>query len=71
MGMSSFVMDSEDQFIDEVSARIVGCECVHELLESLERDDCMRLIAHMTDGEKCEFVEELWNDFWSDHGVHV
>lgn len=68
MGMSSFVMDSEDQFIDEVSARIGGCEDVGELLESIERDGCLRLIAHMSDGEKCEFVEELWNDFWSEKG---
>jgi len=71
MGMSSFVMDCEDKFIDEVSTRIGGCEDVHELLESLEKDGCMRLIAHFSDGEKCEFVGELWNDFWSDHGVHV
>ena len=71
MGMSSFVMTCEEVFIDEVSARIGGCEDVGELLESIERDGHMRLIAHMSDGEKCEFVEELWNEFWSDHGVHV
>jgi hypothetical protein len=65
MGMSSYVMDCEDKFIDEVSARIGGYECVYDLLESLEKDGCMRLIAHFTDGEKCEFVEECWNDFWS------
>jgi hypothetical protein len=58
-------MDSEDQFIDEVSARIGGCEDIGELLESLERDGCLRLIAHMSDTQKLEFVDEICNDFWS------
>ena len=65
MGMSSYVMDSEDQFITEVSARIGSCESVNELLESLHKDGCTRLIAHMTGEEKLDFVCELWNDFWS------
>lgn len=68
MGMSSYVMDCEDKFIDEVSARIGGCESVGELLESLEKDGCMKLCIHMTDTQKLEFVDELWNDFWSEKG---
>jgi len=67
MGMSSYVMDCEDQFVDAVSACIGGCEDVHELLESLEKTGSMQLIAHMSDGEKCEFVDELWHEFWSDY----
>jgi len=66
--MSSYVMDCEDKFIDEVSARIGGCESVGELLESLEKDGCMKLCIHMTDTQKLEFVDELWNDFWSEKG---
>lgn len=68
MGMSSYVMDCEDKFIDAVGARIGSCECVHELLEILEKDGSMRLVAHMSDGEKCEFVDELWYEFWSEKG---
>lgn len=69
MGMSSYIMDLEDDFIDEVSARIGGTECVGELLESLEKDGCMKLLLHMTDTEKLEFVEECWNNFWSEYNV--
>ncbi len=68
MGMSSYVMDCEDQFIDEASKRIGGCEDIGELLESLERDGCMKLCVHMSDTQKLEFVDEIWNEFWSEKG---
>lgn len=71
MGMSSYVMDCEDQFIESVRLRIGGCEHVSELLNALTKDNCFNDIAHMSAAEQIEFVEELWNDFWSDHGVHV
>ena len=65
MGMSSYIMDLEDLFIEEASKRIGGCEQVGELLESLEKDGCMKICAHMTDSEKLEFVDEIWSEFWS------
>ena len=68
MGMSSYVMDLEDQFIEEASKRIGGCEDIGELLESLERDGCMKLCVHMSDTQKLEFVDELWHEFWSEKG---
>jgi hypothetical protein len=68
MGMSSYIMDLEDQFIDEASKRIGGCEDIGELLESLERDGCMKLCVHMSDTQKLEFVDEIWNEFWSEKG---
>ena len=71
MGMSSYVMDCEDHFIESVSLRICVCEHVSELLNALTKDNCFNDIAHMSAAEQIEFVEELWNDFWSDHGVHV
>ena len=40
MGMSSYVMDCEEQFINSVSLRIGGCEDIGELLNSLTRDNC-------------------------------
>jgi len=67
MGMSSFVMDCEDRFIDEVSARISGCESVHELVDSLISDKCFFWVAHMNAREQAEYVHELWNEYWSQH----
>lgn len=68
MGMSSFVLTCEEVFVDAANAVVGECECVHELLENLEKNGHLRLLAHMSDGEKCEFVDELWNDFWSEKG---
>lgn len=67
MGMSSYIMDLEDQFIKEASKRIGGCENIGELLESLEKDGCMKLCIHMTDTQKLEFVDEIWNEYWSEY----
>ena len=71
MGMSSYVMDCEDQFIESVSLRICGCEHVSELVNALTKDNCFADIAHMSAAEQLEFVQWLWDDFYSDHGVHV
>ena len=60
MGMSSYVMDCEEQFINSVNLRIGGCEHITELHMALTRDKCWNDIAHMSDNEKLEFVEELW-----------
>ena len=69
MGMSSFVMDCEEQFINSVSLRIGGCEQVSELLNLLTKDKCFADIAHMSTNEQLEFVDELWNEFWSEYNV--
>ena len=69
MGMSSYVMDCEEQFINSVSLRIGGCEQVSELLNLLTKDKCFTDIAHMSANEQLEFVDELWNEFWSDYNV--
>ena len=67
MGMSTYVMDCEEQFINSVNLRIGGCEHITELHMALTRDKCWNDIAHMSDNEKLEFVEELWSEFWSDY----
>ena len=69
MGMSSYVMDIEDTFIDKANAVIGGCECVGELLETLEKNGDMKLCVHMSDTQKLEFVDEIWNEYWSDYNV--
>jgi hypothetical protein len=68
MGMSSYVMDCEEQFINSVSLRIGGCEHVSELVNSLTKDNCFADIAHMSAVEQLEFVDELWYEFWSEKG---
>ena len=65
MGMSSYVMDMEENFIDAVSERIGSCEVIDQLIDQLEKDKCFNLIAHMSVVEKESYVYELWNDFWS------
>ena len=69
MGMSSFVMDCEEQFINSVNLRIGGCESVQELVNSLTRDKCWSDIQHLSPNEQLEFVDELWNEFWSEDNV--
>jgi hypothetical protein len=69
MGMSSYVMDCEEQFINSVSLRIGGCEHVSELLNWLTKDKCFADIAHMSADEQLGFVENLWDEFWSEYNV--
>ncbi len=65
MGMSDFVLTCEDVFIDEANAVIGECDDVNDLLQTLEEAGHMHLMAHYSDREKLEFVEEIWNEYWS------
>lgn len=65
--MKSYMMDLEDQFLDEVLARIKGCEDVSELMLDLVNGDCMQLISHMSTNEQIEYINELWNSYWSEY----
>tara|TARA_B100000900_G_scaffold253470_1_gene215972 strand:+ start:856 stop:1062 length:207 start_codon:yes stop_codon:yes gene_type:complete len=67
MGMSSYIMDCEEQFANSVSLRIGGCESVSELVNSLTKDNCFADIAHIDAREQLELVDELWGEFWSDY----
>jgi len=67
MGMSSYVMDCEEQFIEAVSARIGGCEQIEELYEALVKDRCFLYLTHMCGAERQELISELWNEYWSNH----
>ena len=69
MGMSSYVMDCEEQFINSVSLRIGGCESIEELNNLLTKDNCFADIAHMDAMEQLGFVEDLWDEFWSDYAT--
>ena len=70
MGMSSYVMDFEEQFINSVNLRIGGCEHIRQKFWNEFghlQEICWNDIAHMSDNEKLEFVEELWGEFWCDY----
>lgn len=67
MGMSSYVMDCEDQFITEVSASIGGMESVGELTNHLQHAGHFELIRHMDVREQLEFVETMWDQYWADY----
>ena len=67
MGMSSYIMDCEEQFSESVSLRIGGCESVSELVNLLTKDNCFADIAHMDAREQLELVDELWGEFWSNY----
>jgi len=68
MGMSDFVLTCEEVFMDEANAVIGECDDVNDLLQTLEEAGHMHLLAHFSDREKCELVDELWNEFWSNKG---
>jgi hypothetical protein len=65
MGMSNYVLDQEDQFITEVEAKIGGMESVGELTNHLQHAGHFDLIKHMDSFEQIEFVETMWDEFWS------
>tara|TARA_Y100001937_G_scaffold103119_1_gene142054 strand:+ start:32 stop:238 length:207 start_codon:yes stop_codon:yes gene_type:complete len=67
MGMSSYIMDCEEQFAESVNLRIGGCESVSELVNLLTKDNCFADIAHIDAREQLELVDELWGEFWSDY----
>ena len=65
--MKAYMMDLEEQFLDEVSAHIKGCEHVEELMLSLVNGDCMKLISHMSTNEQIDYINELWDSYWSQY----
>lgn len=64
MGMSNYVLDCEDKFIDAVSNHIGGCEHSDELIATLEQNNAFNLIKHLSNNEQTEFAMELWNEYW-------
>ena len=66
MGMSSYVMDCEEAFVDAVSTRIGECESVDQLNWKLIEDRCFVNIMHLSGPQQDEWVDELWNHFWSE-----
>ena len=68
MGMSNYVLRSEEWFADEVSKYIGGCEEITELQDKLVINRSFDLLAHMSDEEKTEVMSDHWNEYWSQKG---
>ena len=65
MGMSSYILDLEEQFDTKVESAIKQSEHVDEAVaEAMKHRD---LVAHLSDDEVTEMVYEGWNEIWSDY----
>ena len=65
--MSSYIMDTEEEFVGMVSDRIGGCETLDELMWKLVEDKCFLNIMYLSGPEQDEWVTELWNEYWSNY----
>ena len=68
MGMSSWILELEDKFADEVSKHIGECDDITDLQDKLVVNRSFDLLAHMSDEEKTEAMSDHWNEFWSSKG---
>ena len=65
MGMSSYILDLEEQFDEKVESAIKQSEHVDEAVaEAMKHRD---LVAHLSDDEVTEMVYEGWNEIWSNY----
>lgn len=65
MGMSSYILDLQEQFDEKVESAIKQSEHVDEAVaEAMKHRD---LVANMTDDEVVEYVYEGWNEIWSNY----
>lgn len=63
MGMSSYIMDGEEEFYDVVATAVKESEHISEAYAVAQKHKS--LVAHWNPGEIEECVDEFWNDFWS------
>ena len=68
MGMSSWILELEDKFADEVSKHIGGCEDITDLQDKLVVNRSFDLLAHLSDEEKTEVMSGHWNEYWLQKG---
>ena len=65
MGMSSYILDLEEQFDSKVEDAVKQSEHVDEAVAEAMKH--RGLVVHMTDEEVVEFVHEGWQEFWSNY----
>ena len=65
MGMSSYILDLQEQFDEKIESAIKQSEHVDEAVaEAMKHRD---LVANMTVDEVVEYVYEGWNEIWSNY----
>jgi len=65
MGMSSYILDLEEQFDEKIESAVKQSEHVDEAVaEAMKHRD---LVAHLSDDEVTEMVYEGWNEIWSNY----
>tara|TARA_S200000501_G_scaffold229375_1_gene215147 strand:- start:1474 stop:1671 length:198 start_codon:yes stop_codon:yes gene_type:complete len=62
MGMSSYILDLEEQFDARVEDAVKESEHVSEAMAVAVKH---RHLVDMTDDEIEDYVSEAWNEFWS------
>ena len=65
MGMSSYILDLEEQFDSKVEDAVKKSEHVDEAVAEAMKH--RGLVVHMTDEEVVEYVHEGWQEFWSNY----
>ena len=65
MGMSSYILDLEEQFDSKVEDAVKQSEHVDEAFAEAMKH--RGLVVHMTDEEVVEYVHEGWQEFWSNY----
>lgn len=63
MGMSSWILSSEEKFWDIISDAVKEAEHISEAYNAAMKNK--NLVAHLDDNEVIDMVDEFWNDFWS------
>ena len=63
MGMSSYVMDCEEEFYDVVSDAVKSADDITDAMRIAVANRSMVAIWTVTEIEEC--VNDFWNDFWS------
>ncbi|MEC7115662.1 MAG: hypothetical protein VXW76_03735 [Actinomycetota bacterium] len=65
MGMSSYILDLQEQFDEKVETAVKESEHISEAMaEAMKHRD---LVTHMTDEEVEDYVGEAWNEIWSNY----
>ena len=65
MGMSSYVLDSEEKFFDIVAEAVKNAEHVSEAFGVAEENK--NLVPHYSSEIVDDLVSDLWDEYWSEY----
>lgn len=66
MGMSSYIMDCEEQFEEKVADFVVECEHFTQAYDYAVEIG-KQMVPFMDQDEIIDRVGELWNEYWSQY----